>query len=79
MSIEILDKVKNLGLTVEIIGDWTWVSGDTRPHSSILKTLGFWYAPKKKMWYSKPEGQKRYISKGVAIETIRNKYGSVKV
>lgn len=32
-----------------------WVSGNTRPIKDHLKAMGFKWAPKKKMWYLKPQ------------------------
>jgi hypothetical protein len=38
-------------ITIELIGSWIWVSGDTKEIKDKLKELGFKWASKKKMWY----------------------------
>jgi hypothetical protein len=38
-------------ITIELVGSWIWVSGDTKEIKEKLKELGFKWASKKKMWY----------------------------
>ncbi len=40
---EILDKIINLDITIEIIGDWIWISGNTKRYKDLLgkNGLGF--------------------------------------
>ena len=38
-------------ITIELVGSWVWVSGDTREIKEKLKEIGFKWASKKKMWY----------------------------
>jgi curved DNA-binding protein CbpA len=74
---ELIDQVLKLpGIIVELIGDWLWISGNTYPHKTILKDLGFFFAPKKTMWYYRPPEYKSSKGKPKTIEEIRNKYGS---
>lgn len=67
------------GLEIELIGTWVWVSGDTKSHKDILKSNNFKWAPKKSMWYWRPEEYKTYSRKNTSINDIRNKYGSEKI
>lgn len=74
---EVLSKIINLkGIVIELIGAWLWVSGDTKAHKNELKEAGFWYAPKKQMWYFRPKEMKSKNHKPLNINEIRNKYGS---
>ena len=74
---DVISKIINLkGIIIELIGAWLWVSGETKQHRTILKESGFWFAPKKSMWYFRPEGFKSNTHKPLEINTIRNKYGS---
>jgi len=74
---EVLSKIINLkGIVIELIGAWLWVSGDTKPHRKELKEAGFWFAPKKVMWYFRPEKMKSNNHKPLDIKEIRSKYGS---
>ena len=38
-------------LTVEVIGSWLWVTGNTQEHRAELKEAGLKYAGNKKAWY----------------------------
>ena len=58
---EMLQKVIHFSdITIEIIGDWIWISGNTYQYRKDFKTLGFKFAGKKKMWYWHSES---YIKK----------------
>lgn len=64
------------GITIELIGSWIWVGGATYPIRSILSSLGFVFAPKKKMWYLNTTGIKTKRTRTMDIELIRKKYGT---
>jgi hypothetical protein len=65
------------GINIELVGKWIWVSGFTFPIKAELKSAGFEWAPKKKMWYyAGVESAGRGKS---SIEEIRAKYGSEKI
>lgn len=63
------------GVHIEIIGCFIWLSGDTKPHKEMLKTLGFRWHTAKKMWYKAPQDYKKYTNKKYDINEIRNMYG----
>ncbi|MEI7595594.1 MAG: J domain-containing protein [Bacteroidota bacterium] len=74
---EIINQLINLhGIIIELIGDWIWLSGNTYPHRTTLKQIGFFFAPKKIMWYYRPADYKSSNKTPKSIEEIRNKYGS---
>jgi len=74
---EIINKIIGLdGILIEIIGNWIWLSGSTYPHRQHLKDIGFFFAPKKVMWYYRPPDYKSSNKSPKTIEFIRNKYGS---
>ena len=61
-------------ITIELVGSWVWVSGDTKEIKEKLKELGFKWASKKKMWfYGEMKGRN---PKEKSIEEIKGKYGS---
>jgi hypothetical protein len=65
------------GINIELVGKWIWVSGLTFPIKAELRSSGFEWAPKKKMWYyAGVESAGRGKS---TIEEIRAKYGSEKI
>ena len=74
---EIINQIIGLdGLIIELIGNWIWISGNTYPHRGKLKQIGFYFAPKKIMWYYRPSDYKSLNRSPKSIESIRLKYGS---
>lgn len=74
---EIISQIIGLeGIIIELIGNWIWLSGNTYPHRAKLKQTGFYFAPKKVMWYYRPLDYKSANKKPQTIEYIRSKYGS---
>lgn len=73
---EILSKVIKIdaNISIELVGSWIWVSGDTYPAKKQLKTLGFKWASQKHMWYWGHSTHKH--SKAMEMSDIRQKYGS---
>ncbi len=76
---EALKTVINLpNITIEICGNWIWITGNTKPHSKILgkSGAGFFWAPKKTAWYFRPDDYKS-VSKGtMSLDEIRDKYNA---
>ena len=60
-------------IIIEIVGNWIWLSGDTKTIKEKLKKLSFKWASKKKMWYY---GQMKGRShKQKSMSEIKSKYG----
>lgn len=69
-----ISAIENLpGLTIELVGLWVWVSGNTYAHKSALYTAGYKWAPKKKLWYFAGIESRGF---GAPMDDIRAKYGS---
>ncbi|MEI5995638.1 molecular chaperone DnaJ [Candidatus Enterococcus mansonii] len=68
-----------VSVSVEIIGSFIWVSGNTKPYKDQLKELGLRWSSKKLSWYKSPEGYKRYGKKNYGMNEIRQMYGSQRV
>jgi len=68
-------KVHDLPLTIEIVGTWIWVSGDTRPQRQALKAAGFFWAHEKKMWYWRHASRRGWKS-GKSLDEIKQKHGT---
>ncbi len=61
-------------ITIEVVGSWIWITGDTKEIKQHLKELGFKWASKKKMWYyGEMKGRN---PKQQSMDTIKAKYGS---
>lgn len=75
---DIINKVINLtGCTVELIGRWVWVSGNTYPYRDILKAAGFKFAPKKKAWYFHFGEYHKKSKEAFNLSDLRQTFGSV--
>lgn len=61
-------------ITIELVGSWIWLSGDTKEIKDKLKELGFKWASKKKMWYYGEMKGRNPQEK--SIDEIKDKYGS---
>lgn len=77
-----LEKVLNelngmAGITFEVLGNWVWISGDTKTHKDALKVLGCKWASQKKKWFYRPEEHKSLRNrKEHSMEEIRAMYGT---
>ena len=69
--IDLLKNIINLDITIEIVGSWIWVSGNTYDHKETLKANGFKWASKKKMWYLNPTGTQKKTKKQYSMDTIK--------
>jgi hypothetical protein len=73
---EIIDKIIRFDITIEVCGNWIWLSGNTYEYREELKKIGFFFAPKKTMWYWRPKDFKSANNKPKEMDYIRSKYGS---
>lgn len=74
--IHIIDKLMTCaGLTIEFIGSFIWITGNTKANRSTLKALGFKYSSNKKAWYKAPQGYEKHNNKVYSMDDIRNKFG----
>ena len=73
---DIIDKLmKMVGVHIELIGSFIWLSGNTKPFKDILKELGFKWSKNKSMWYKAPEGYRRKTRANHSIDDIRDMFG----
>ena len=47
-------------ITIEILGSWIWVTGDTKAIKEQLKELHFFFSSKKKAWYFNGDEKKSH-------------------
>lgn len=77
---EIIEQVIFLPfINIEIVGDWIWITGNTKPVKDEIKKAGFWFSKDKTAWYYRPAEYsfKRYKNAPKnSLDEIRNKYGS---
>lgn len=63
------------GIIIEVVGNWIWVTGETRPVKDAIKEAGYFFASQKKAWYYRNEAFRSH-GKGGTLDQIRAKYGS---
>jgi len=74
---EAIEKIIHLeGITIELVGYWIWVTGNTIAVKAALKNAGYFFAAKKLAWYFRTGEYK--VNKGgkKSLDEIRTKYGS---
>lgn len=77
---EMLQKVIHFkDITIEVVENWLWLSGNTYPYRNELKELGFKFGGQKKMWYWHSETFRKRSRKTLSMDDIRNYYGSMEV
>ena len=85
----IMDKIAELlkalpddaDVEIDIIGLWIWVTGDTRPHKSVLgkKGCGFRWHSKRVAWYWKPYRSRSRYNPNRSLDDLRQTYGGRRV
>lgn len=63
------------GVTIEVVGHWIWVTGNTYAVRKELKHAGLFFASKKHAWYYRSDAFKTKGGKKT-LDEIRDKYGS---
>ena len=71
----VLSEIIGYNMTIEVIGSWLWCT-DCYAYKNQLKTLGFRWCSRKKAWAWHSEPYRRYHSKEMSLDSIRQKYGS---
>ena len=67
------------GISIELVGCWIWVTGNTFPVKADLKKAGFYFASKKVAWYFRTEEYKSNSRKNYSLDEIKSKYGSQEI
>ena len=73
--------IKYNELTIEIIGSWLWISGNTYPLRDMIKNLGLLWSKGRKKWYYTADtidGANKYYKKKTYDE-LKNNYGYTKI
>ena len=75
-TVDIIDKIINFDIDIEICGSWIWVSGNTFNCKDKLKEIGFKWAKAKKKWYWQQGEYTRKSKKTFSMDEIREMHGS---
>jgi len=66
-------------LTIEVIGGWLWVTGNTYPLKDQLKELSFKFSRNKTAWYWHATNYRKMGKKQFSMDGIRKLWGSQEV
>ena len=76
---EKINAIINLdGITIEIVGLWIWITGNTYQVKQAIKEAGFYFASKKIAWYWRPEHAAGGRGKH-SLDELKIKYGCERV
>lgn len=77
--IKLIDEIINLaGIEIEMIGNWVWCSGNTKPVKDKLKESGFKFSRNKTAWYWHLGEYRKFNNKRFDLDDLRNMWGSEK-
>jgi hypothetical protein len=75
--LDALNAIQCLSLKIEICGSWVWIFGAEGSHEATLRAANFNWSYKRGCWYYCPEdGKPRIRRQPLAMEKIRERYGS---
>jgi len=66
-------------VTIEVIGSWIWITGNTRPIKEGLKEKGFRFSHNKAAWYWYYGDYHKFSKRQYSMEEIRSMWGSEEV
>lgn len=75
---DMIEKLRRFeNITIEILGSWIWVTGDTKAIKDQLKELHFFYSSKKAAWYFNGD-EKKTRSRGHFgnYDDLKNHWGT---
>ena len=71
--------IKYTDCTIDIIGNWIWICGETKSHKEDLKELGFKWAKNKCAWYYHKETYVKKSKKNYSMQELQNMFKTVRV
>lgn len=75
----IFELLKLDNLTINIVGWYIWVSGDTKPYKEKLKELGLFWSSNQKQWYYNGSTKKARTCSRKSWEEITSFFGCMEV
>ena len=77
---DIIEKIIHFeNVTIEIIGSWIWVSGNTFTYKDNLKALHFFYSKNKKAWYHNGDEKKSHRKGHYSMNELRARWGAEEI
>lgn len=83
ISEELMQKIGKIiylpSISIEVIGSWIWVTGNTYSVKSILKDEGFMFSAQKLAWYWHVGDFIKTSKSNLTMEELRDYWGSEKI
>mgnify|MGYP001767404205 CR=1 FL=1 len=77
---EVIQQVLNLvGIDIEIIGSWVWLTGNTYANREAIKNAGFSFSHQKTAWYWHAGDYRKKNGKMSSLDAVRAFWGSEKI
>lgn len=77
---DIIDKIINFeNVTIEVIGNWIWLTGNTYNYKDTIKELKFKWSRNKKAWYYHEGEYKKRSKKNLTLDEIKELYESSEI
>jgi len=80
VSEELMSKINEIihftELTIEVIGGWIWISGNTYPKKAEIKEAGFKFSNNKTAWYWHSTNYRKRSKKQFSMSGIRDLWGA---
>lgn len=76
----LVDKISELialrmvGVNIDLIGTWIWVTGETKPQKDKLKAIGMKWHSKRLCWFYQNDGYRHRYSNS-SLNSLAAKYG----
>ena len=78
--VEIVNSIAGLeGITIELVGKWLWIGGNTYPVRGVLQSVGLKFIKKEGKGFWVYKGVESHSRGDMTMEEIRKKYGSEKI
>jgi len=76
---ELIEKfATNDDININIIGNWIWLDGTTKPHKDMIKSLGFKFSKNKTAWYWHGGTYRRFGGKkDYSMDEIAYRHGGI--
>lgn len=71
----IIESLLKFDITIDLVGSWIWVTGNTFTAKETLKELGFKWASRKKAWYWHSQEEVARRKSKMSLAEIKDKYG----
>ena len=78
-KIILLSNMKMKEVEIELIGNWIWIFGNSKPYRLELKKIGFKWNQKRVAWFYNVTPYRKKTNKTLPTEALKILYGNKKI